>query len=415
MSFSYFISKRIYKEEDGKKSFSRPASRIAICGVAIGVSVMIISLCISIGFKKEISDKIIGFGSHIQVLSLTYNQDFEMLPVISNDSLLTEIKDINGVENISVYASRMGMLKNDDNFTALTFKGVSPDYNLNFYSNNLIEGEIPDFSTENNSNCILISKTTALEMNLSINDKVYAYFISGSTLRARRFTVSGIFETNLSDYDKTTAIADISTIRKLNKWEGDYSSGLEIEIENFKDAEQVKQEISKLINDKTDLNGAAYGAFTIKELAPAMFGWLGVLDMNLIIILVLMIFVSSFTVISGLLIIMLERINMIGVLKALGASNRTIRSVFIKYSFIIIGRGLIIGNLIGIIASYIQNKFNLIELDPSVYYINRVPIEFDWFYILVINISCLLTTLLIVIIASHFVSLQKPVKTIEFN
>ena len=170
MSFSYFISKRIYKEEDGKKSFSRPASRIAICGVAIGISVMIISLCISIGFKKEISDKIIGFGSHIQVLSLTYNQDFEMLPVISNDSLLTEIKDINGVENISVYASRMGMLKNDDNFTALTFKGVSPDYNLNFYSNNLIEGEIPDFSTENNSNCILISKTTALEMNLSIND-----------------------------------------------------------------------------------------------------------------------------------------------------------------------------------------------------------------------------------------------------
>lgn len=415
MSFSYFISKRIYKYTDGKKSFSRPASRIAISGVAIGVSVMIISLCVSIGFKKEVCSKIIGFGSHIQILSLTYNNNYEIQPLISSDSLYDEIKRIGGVKDISEYANRMGMLKNEENFTALTFKGISQEYDLTFYKDHLLHGKIPDFSDEKASNSIIISKATASDMNLSINDKVYAYFISDNSLRARQFTIKGIFETNLSDYDKTIAITDIYTIRKLNKWDKNYASGFEIKLVDFHQVEQVNNKITQLLKHKTDVNGTVYSSFTIKELAPAMFGWLGVLDMNLIIILVLMIFVSSFTVISGLLIIMLERTNMIGVLKALGANNYIIRTVFIKYSLLIIVRGLIIGNIIGFSVSYIQKKMNIFKLDPTVYYIDCVPIDFNWILILFINISCLFITLIIVTIASHFVSLKKPIKTIDFN
>ena len=415
MSFELFIAKRIYadKAEDGER-FSRPAIRIAMLGVAIGVAVMLISLAVVLGFKHEVSSKVIGFGSHIQVLSLTQNQNYEMMPVLTNDTLIRKVKKVQGVGRIQKFATKIGILKTEKDFRGLTFKGVGEDYDLSFFQSCLTSGKMPKFSAKEASNEILLSQKVAGDLGVKVDDKIFAYFMGEESMRARRFKVAGIFATNMNDYDKNYVITDIYTVRKLNGWDEEMSSGLEVTVNDFDRVEELTNKL-QFIHKDTDRNGVTYGVFSIKDIAAHTFAWLSVLDMNVVMILVLMILVSAFTVVSGLLIIMLERINMIGTLKVLGATNVSVRKIFIQFSVMLVGQGLLWGNVIGLLLCWIQQKFHLISLDATVYYIDSVPIQFNWWLILAINVATLLISTFVIWGSSHLISIGKPSETIRYE
>ena len=415
MAFELFIAKRIYadRSEDGER-FSRPAIRIAMLGVAIGVAVMLISLAVVLGFKHEVSSKVIGFGSHIQVLSLTQNQNYEMMPVLTNDTLIRKVKKVQGVGRIQKFATKIGILKTEEDFRGLTFKGVGEDYDLSFFQSCLTSGKMPKFSAKEASNEILLSQKVAGDLGVKVDDKIFAYFMGEESMRARRFKVAGIFATNMNDYDKNYVITDIYTVRKLNGWDEEMSSGLEVTVNDFDRVEELTNKL-QFIHKDTDRNGVTYGVFSIKDIAAHTFAWLSVLDMNVVMILVLMILVSAFTVVSGLLIIMLERINMIGTLKVLGATNVSVRKIFIQFSVMLVGQGLLWGNVIGLLLCWIQQKFHLISLDATVYYIDSVPIQFNWWLILAINVATLLISTFVIWGSSHLISIGKPSETIRYE
>lgn len=414
-NFSSFIALRLYSDSNGKKRISRPAIRIAIGGIAIGLAVMIISISVGLGFKSEVSSKVIGFGSHIQVVSLTQTHEYEILPVITSDSLRKEIMKVPQVKHVQEYANKQGILKTEEDFLGVDFKGVGDNYDLSFFSKYLVEGKIPKFSAKHSDNEILISRTVASSLGIGVGDKVFSYFLGGESVRARRFTVKGIYETNLSEYDKNVVLTDIYTIRKLNNWESDCSSGYEIAIKDFSQVEQATSQLVDRVNHQLDRNGATYGAFSIYELSPHLFAWLDVLDMNVLIILILMMFVATFTIISGLLIIMLERIQMIGVLKALGATNMAVRRIFMNFATLLVGQGMLWGNVIGIALCYLQSQFAIIKLDAATYYIDAVPIQFNWLYIIGVNIVTLIVALIVIFGSSFLMSISRPTQTMKYE
>lgn len=383
-------------------------------GVAIGVAVMLVSLAVVLGFKHEVSSKVIGFGSHIQVLSLTQNQNYEMMPVLTNDTLVRKVRKVQGINHIQRLATKIGILKTEENFRGLTFKGVGEDYDLSFFRSCLLEGSVPKFSSKEASNEILLSQKVAGDLGVKVGDKIFAYFMGEESMRARRLKVAGIFATNMNDYDKNYVITDIYTVRKLNGWSAEMSSGLEVTVHDFDRLDELTRKL-QFIHQGTDRNGVTYGVFSIKDIATHTFAWLAVLDMNVVMILVLMILVSAFTVVSGLLIIMLERINMIGTLKVLGATNVSVRKIFIHFSIMLVGQGMLWGNLIGLLICWVQQQFHLIALDATVYYIDSVPIQFNWWLIAGINLVTFLISTLIIWGSSHLISIGKPSQTIRYE
>lgn len=415
MNWQLFIARRIYadKAEDGKR-FSRPAIRIAMLGVAIGIAVMIVSLAVVLGFKHEVSSKVIGFSSHIQVVSLTQNQNYEMLPVLTNDTLIRKVKKVGGVTHIQKYATKLGILKTNEDFCGLTFKGVGEDYDLSFFANCLVEGEVPKFTSKESSNQLLISQKVASNLGVKVGDRIFAYFMGEESMRARRFTISGIFSTNMNDYDVNYAITDIRTVRKLNGWDDEMSSGLELKVKDFEQVDFLTHKL-QFIHQNLDRNGVTYGVFSIKDIAAHTFSWLAVLDMNVLMILILMILVSAFTVVSGLLIIMLERINMIGTLKVLGSTNKSIRRIFIHFSIMLVGKGLLFGNVAGLLLCWLQQQYKFVSLDASVYYIDSVPILFNWWLIGAVNVLTLLISAIVIWGSSHLISIGKPAATIRYE
>lgn len=398
-----------------------------MAGIAVGLMVMIISLAVVMGFKREVSQKVIGFGSHIQLVSLTQTRDYVMLPVHTTDSLRNAVKKVRGIDKIQQFATTLGILKTEDDFCGLTFFGIGEDFDRTFFANSVIDGEMPQFTSKEASNKLMISKRIADKLNVKVGDKIYSYYMGDGNLRARKFVIKAIYETNLSDYDSNYAFTDIYTVRKLNGWTKDMSSGYMMTVKNFDEVEAITERLfNKVckgkenilpypIEDQTVNVGVTYGAFSVKQLAAHTFAWLEVLDMNVLMILILMICVSSFTIMSGLLIIMLERINMIGTLKALGATNMSIRKIFVNFSVMLIGKGLIIGNVLGLLFCWIQDTFHLIKLDATIYYIDSVPIEYNWIYFLGVNIITLVISALVIFGSSFFISLSKPVKAMRFE
>lgn len=386
-----------------------------MAGIAVGLMVMIVSLAVVMGFKREVSQKVIGFGSHIQLCSLTQTTDYVMMPVLTTDSLERVVRKIDGIDHIQKYATTLGILKTEDNFVGLTFFGIGEDYDRTFFERSMVEGEMPKFSSKESGNKIMISRKVANSLNVEVGDKIYAYFMGSKNLRARRFVIKGIYETNLSDYDSNYAFTDIYTVRKLNGWDDTMSSGYQMTVKNFDDVDWINEHVRAKICIHLDSNGATYGSFSIRQMAAHTFAWLEVLDMNVLMILILMICVSSFTIVSGLLIIMLERINMIGTLKALGATNMTIRRIFVNFSVMLVGKGLIIGNLLGLLFCWLQDTFHIVKLDASIYYIDSVPIEYNWIYFIAVNLITLLISSLVIFGSSFLISLSKPVKAMRFE
>lgn len=415
MNLPLFIARRIYSGNDTDRKVSRPAIRIATVGVAVGLAVMIVSVCIVFGFKHTIRDKVIGFGGHITVANFASLHGSGQRPVCMTDSLMKQLRYVDGVKHVQRYAFKQGILKTDSDFLGVVFKGIASEYDTTFIHNNMISGSIPTFSDVSGSNKILLSKVMADMLNLNTGDKVYAYFIDDNNVRMRRFTVSGIYQTNLTQYDKSVCFTDLYTVVRLNKWEQEQVGGAEILVKDFDKLDAVENIFIERINRKTDVYGETYSSETIQNTNPQIFSWLDLLDLNVWIILALMLCVAGFTMISGLLIIILERTAMIGVLKAIGARNNTIRRTFLWFAVFIIGKGLIWGNVIGLGLVLLQNFTGIVTLDPSTYYVETVPVEINIPLIILLNVITLIICVIVLIAPSYLISHIHPARSMRYE
>ena len=417
MNFPLFIARRIYSDHIGdQQKVSKPAIRIAVAGVAIGLAVMIISVCVVLGFKHTIRDKVVGFGSHIQVANFYTLQSSAIdQPVAIGDSMMNVLKRTDGVKHVQRFAMKQGILKTDNDFLGVMFKGVGPEFDSTFIHKSMVEGSIPHFSDQQSTNRILISKDMASKLRVKTGDRIFAYFIGDGGVRTRRFTISGIYQTNLAQYDKTTCFCDLYTARKLNAWTDDMVTGAELTVNDFKQLSTTANDIINRVNRTQDQYGNTFSSKTIRELSPQIFSWLDLLDLNVWIILAIMTAVAVVTMISGLLIIILERTTMIGVLKALGARNSTVRHTFLWFAAFIIGKGLLIGDALALALILLQKLTGFAKLDPQTYYVDVVPVELDWMLIVALNIATMLIALFVLIAPSYLVSHIHPAKSMRYE
>jgi lipoprotein-releasing system permease protein len=415
LNFPLFIAKRIYFSEGDRHEVSRPAIRIATVGVAIGLAVMIITVSVILGFKHTIRDKVVGFGSHIQVTNFVTQQTAVPAPIAISDTLMRELKAIPNVRQVECYTMTQGILKTDSDFLGVAFKGVGEDYDLSFIRQNMQEGKLPTFSSQKSSNHIVVSRKQADKLHLHVGDKVYAYFIGYDDVRARRFTVCGIYQSNMKQFDDVLCLTDLRTTRRLNDWESDQCSGAEILVKDFDRINETNMAVVELVKNNSDHYGETLSSQTIFEAYPQIFSWLSLLDINVWIILALMVCVAGFTMISGLLIIILERTQMIGILKALGARNKTVRHTFLWFAAFIISQGLLIGDVIGIGLVVLQQQTGFIHLDPASYYVDTAPMELNIPIIVILNVATLLISVFVLIAPSFLVSHIQPVKAMQFD
>jgi len=409
-----FIAKRIFSDKSVKKSISQPIMTIAIIGIALGLAVMILSVAIVTGFKSEISNKIIGFGSHIQIVNYDTNISFETEPINKEQSFYSDIDNLSGIQNIQEFATKAGIIKTKTDIQGVVLKGVGSDFDWSFFDQNMVDGKSFRVSDSSKTNDIIISKYIANLLKLKVGDKIIAYFIQ-EPMRMRPFVISGIYETSLAEFDEKFAMIDIKHIQRLNNWNDNQISGFEVLITDFSKLDQMTEDVRDIVGFHFNPDGSKLKVLSIKEKYPQMFDWLELTDMNVWVILILMIAVAGFNMVSGLLIIILERTNMIGILKAMGTKNWSIRKIFLYQSGFIISKGLLWGNVIGLAICFLQVQFQIFKLDPVSYYLEAVPINLKLWHILALNAGTLITTVLMLIIPSYIISRLSPEKTIKFN
>ncbi|MDR2496551.1 MAG: ABC transporter permease [Tannerellaceae bacterium] len=413
MNLEYFIARRIYRADGGGRQMA-PAVRIAVTGVALGLAVMVLSVAIIMGFKKEIRNKVAGFGSHIRVTNFDGNISFETHPIVTDATLLNAVLSQPGVTAACAFATKPGLLKKTNDNQGIVIKGVDAQYDFSFFRKYLVEGETPQISPDSISSQVLVSRHIASLLGLSSGESLAAYFLQDN-VRARRFHIAGIYDTGFEDYDKLYVIADIRHIRRLNGWDDNESSGLEIQVDNYARLDQTADSLATTLAAITDSKGNSLLVRSMRELNPMIFGWLDVLDINVAIILVLMIAVSGFTMISGLLVIILERVGMIGVLKAMGATGGRIRRVFLYLAFLLIGKGMLWGNAAGIAICLLQQQFGFIKLDAATYYLDAVPVSLNLQSLLLLNAGAMTVAMLMMLLPSRIVATISPAKTIRFE
>ena len=415
MNYPLFIARKIYNGGDKTRKVSKPAIRIATIGVAIGLAVMIISVSVVLGFKHSIRDKVIGFGSDITVADFLTLQGSEQYPIQINDSLIRALKSTPGIKHVQRYAYTQGILKTNDDFLGVLLKGVGPEFDSTFIHSNMIEGTLPKFSDSESHQKIVISKTIADKLNLKVGQRLFAYFINKQGVRTRKFTITGIYATNMKQFDSQICFTDLYTINKLNGWEPDQYSGAELQVNDFSQLNLITMRILNKVKNTVDHYGETYSAENITEMNPQIFSWLDLMDMNVWIILALMTAVAGVTMISGLLIIILEHTQMIGILKALGSRNRQIRHIFLWFSTFIIGRGLLFGNIIGLGCILLQKWLGLITLDPQTYYVSVVPVEINIPLIIALTLATLLICIIVLIAPSYLISHIHPAKSMHYE
>ncbi|MBQ2673839.1 MAG: ABC transporter permease [Prevotella sp.] len=415
MNLPLFIAHRIYSSDGQRREVSRPAIRIATLGVAIGLAVMIITVSVVLGFKHTIRDKVVGFGSHIRIENILTEQTASPTPICISDTLKRNIKAIPGVRHIAPYAMTQGILKTDSDFLGVIFKGVGKDYDLSFLKQHLVSGKMPEFNDEESSYQLLISQQTADKLVLKAGDRVFSYFIGNDDVRVRKFTVAGIYQTNMNQFDQLLCFTDYQVPIRLNGWEKDQCSGAELIVNDFERLEETARQVQHLITRNVDRYGETFTSQTIYESYPQIFTWLDLLDINVWIILALMVCVAGFTMISGLLIIILERTQMIGLLKALGARNSTVRHTFLWFAAFIISQGLLLGDLIGIGIVVLQQQTGFVKLDPASYYVDTAPMELNIPIVVALNVATLLISIFVLIAPSFLVSHIHPAKAMHFE
>ena len=415
MSFPFFIAKKIYNSDGDRQKVSRPAIRIAVIGVALGLAVMLVSVAVVLGFKHTVRDKIVGFGSHITVANFFTLQSSHPRPIQVNDSVMKSLGRFEGVRHVQRFAMTEGVLKTDTDFLGVMFKGVGEEFDSTFFSRNLVEGCVPQFSSKKSSNRILVSASIAGKLNVHAGSTLYGYFINAGDVRMRKYTIAGIYQTNLKKFDDTMCFADLYGIVRLNGWESDQVTGAELLLDDFDDKEKVYDMIIDSVNKRTDAYHETYCSATVEEQNPQIFSWLDLLDINVWIILALMVCVTGFTIVSGLLIIILERVRMIGVLKALGARNSLIRRTFLWFAVFIVGKGMVWGNVLGIGICLLQKYTGIIKLDPATYYVSEAPVEINIPLFLLVNIAVFVISVMMLLVPSFLVSHVHPARSMRYE
>lgn len=408
MNLPLFIANRISGKD--KENLSGPVIRIAVITIALGLSVMILAVAVLVGFQTEIRNKVIGFSAHIQIDNFDENASYEASPVSMDQPFYPELDKVDGIKHIQVFALKAGIIKTDDQLQGIVLKGIGPDYDWGFLKEHLTSGSIFQVNDTMASGELLISGIISKKLKLKIGDEIRMYFLSGSESqpRGRKFNISGIYETGLEEFDDVYVIGDLRHIQRLNNWSTDMVSGFEVFIDDFKSLDKMGEMVYQMIG--YDLN-----AETVTEAYPQIFDWLRLMDINVIIILVLMILVAGITIISTLLIMILERTNMIGVLKALGIKDNDLRKLFVYLTARIIAMGLLWGNITGIGIALIQHWTKILPLDEESYYISFVPVSLNISHILLINAGTFLVCLLMVLIPGFIIGRITPVKAIGFR
>ena len=416
MNLPLFLARHIHNNGDNRQQVSRPAIRIATIGVAVGLAVMIVTVSVIFGFKHTIRDKVVGFGAHIQLLNFNTQQTAIPAPIVVSDSLADALRQVPNVRHVGRYSMTQGILKTDNDFLGVAFKGIGEDYDQTFIRNNMKAGSLPAFSATKSSYQLLISQKMADKLRLAVGSKVFAYFISSDDVRVRKFSVCGIYQSNMKQFDDVLCITDYRIPIRLNQWDDNQCSGAELMVSDFDRINETAAQVVDIIKrENSNKDDDLLTAQTIYEAYPQIFSWLSLLDINVWIILALMTCVAGFTMISGLLIIILERTQTIGILKAIGAQNVTIRHTFLWFATFIIGRGLLVGNIIGIGIVVLQQHTGLVALDPDSYYVSTVPVELNLPIILALNVATLAISLFVLIAPSFLVSHIRPVKAIRFE
>ena len=417
MNLELFIARKIRSGGLTGKRLAGPVTKVATLGIILGMVVMILSLAIGFGFKKEIRQKIIGFGSHIQIMNYDYNQSYETNPISPSPELLESLRSVQGVKHIQKFATKPGMIKTGNAIQGIVLKGISTDFNWSFFKDIIVEGDTLQIDATKRTDGVLVSRKLAQMLHLSVGDDLRMFFLQKDKIvpRRRKFLIKGIFDSNLPEFDKLYAIVDIKQVQRLNNWDKEQISGLEIQIDNFENIEKTSAEVNSVATSFIDDNGIIFRTRTILDLQPQIFGWLDLLDMNVLVILVLIMIVAGFNMVSGLLILILERTNMIGVLKALGIQNGSLRKVFLYLATFIVGRGLVWGNFIGVSFCLIQKYTGIIKLDPENYYLETVPIQISFWHLLILNVATILLTTLMMLGPSYLASKISPVKAIRFD
>ena len=400
------IAQRLYFSDENHQRSSRPAVRVALGGIIIGVLVMIVAMSVVVGFKQEITQKVAGFGSHIQVVNFDNNSTYEMQPIYVSDSLLQTIRAIEHVTHVSTFASKPGIIKTDSAFQGIIFKGT--DY-WTYFEQNIVEGTLPTEANE-----VLLSTELAKQLQLHVGDNFLCYFVQDD-LRVRRLYISGLYNTCMSEMDKLFVLGDIALVRQLNAWKENQVSGIEVLVDDLRQLENTTHDVYFLTANRLDENGNALYTQNLQQMNPNIFGWLDLLDMNVVIIIILMLCVSGFRIVTGLIILILDSVQLIGTLKALGADNQFVRRIFIYQAIMLIGKGMLWGNAIGLVLCALQYFTCAIPLDAASYYVSYVPMAFPWIGWVLLNIGTLLVSWLILLAPSAIITQISPAKVMHFE
>jgi lipoprotein-releasing system permease protein len=414
VNLDYFIAKRLhFAFEEGKRNVSRPAVRVATVGVAVGLAVMIVAVSVIVGFKTEVAGQVIGFGSHIQVSAFGAQTSYERPPIVLSDMMMQRLAALPNISALQRIITKPAIIKTDSAFHAIVIKGIDNSYRWNFFRRNLIAGDTLAFDSLP-SNGVIISQTVAEKLGLTLGDSFNCYFMQ-ETVRARKMVINGIYATTFSEYDRLFVLADLRIAALLNEWDSSQISTLEILIDDFDRLDATATAVYQLVGNHFDSEGQLYQTRTIKQIAIQIFEWLDRLDLNAWVILMLMLIVAGFTMVSGLLILILERTATIGILKALGASNWAIRRMFLYHASFLVGKGMLMGNIVGVGIVLAQYFFHIIPLDASFYYVNYVPVSVNAWLLLAINAGTFLLSLAMMIIPTWFITKITPVEAMHFD
>jgi len=411
-----FIARRLFSSKDAAQHLSRRIVRLAVAGISLGMVVMILAVAIVTGFQREVESKVNGFAAHLQIVNYDSNQSYQTIPISKKQPFLEKLGQLDGVVHIQQFATKPGIIKAGDEIQGVVLKGISPDFDWSFFARNKIAGELIPLDSAR-TDLVWISQQISDLLRLKLGDKFRMYFLNADERvpRIRQFTVGGIFRSGLEEFDRMFVLIDLRHIQSLNNWDDDQVSGFEVFVDDLEEVENRGSEVRDLVLESLDVDAPMLRVVNVKEKYPYIFDWLNLLDMNVWIILLLMVLVAGFNMISGLLVIILERTRMIGILKSMGAANVNIRKIFLYLSAFLVGKGLLWGNIIGIALCVIQSQFKVVHLDPASYYVDTVPVNLLVHHLLLLNVGALLVTLLMLLGPSYLVGRISPEKTIRFD
>lgn len=416
MNTELFIAKRLFSSKDQNQRMSRRIVRLAVAGISLGIVVMILAVAIVTGFQREIESKVNGFAAHLQIVNYDSNLSYQTEAINKEQGFLEELKAMPQVKHVQQFATKPGMIKTDEDIQGVVLKGIAPDFDWSFFDANRVAGERIALDSLR-TNAVWISAQLSNLLKLGLGDSFRMYFLNENERvpRIRQFEVKGIYRTGLAEFDRMFMLIDIRHLQRLNGWADDEISGYEIFMDDLEEVDNAEFKIRDLVLAHLNDEDSLLRVINIKRKFPHIFDWLRLLDMNVWIILSLMVLVAGFNMISGLLVIILERTQMIGVLKSLGAANVDVRKVFLYLSAFLIGEGLLWGNVLGILLGLAQHYFQIIHLDPASYYVDTVPVNISVLHLVLLNIGALLVTMLMLIAPSFFISRIAPEKTIRFD